>query len=381
MSRDWLFIEANDVLMFRDSRPFAAGQNFVARSMFPPTPRTMQGVIRTHYLEVKGVDWAAYKEGRVAPEILKAIGGPDDLGDLRLEGPFVARQVDGRDKIERLVRAPFDLLQRKGDGGAQSLVLLAPERERSFATNAPFDGWRALRGPDADNPEYEEVSGWLDDAGLQNYLAGKLPARIIKDAGEEGKDSGVFDREERVGLGLDYGRRTGRQSLFYHAQFVRPRPGVGLLVSVNRGLFSSEQGVIAIGGEGRMGRYRRVSYTPILSPVKSGRIKIVLLTPAYFSGGWQPRNGDWSPWLGKDARLVSMAIGKPLLISGWDLAKNRPRSLHHYLPAGSVFFFENAQPPQQDMPFTETPPRSPDAGAMGFGAFAAANWDYRQTGR
>lgn len=375
MSREWLFIEANDVLMFRDSKPFVAGQNFVARSMFPPTPRTMQGVIRTHYLELQGVDWADYKERKVNPKILKAIGGPDDLGELRLQGPFVGRE-SSNGKIERLIRAPLDLLQRKGDDSAQSLVVLAPESKPSFETNAPFEGWRALRGPDAGSPEYEEVAGWLDDASLQNYLAGKLPARIIKDTGDGDKDPGVFDREERVGLGLDYGRRTGKQSLFYHAHFVRPRCGVGLLVEVNQGLFPPAGGVIAIGGEGRMGCYRRVSYTPVSSPVKGGRIKIVLLTPAYFSGGWQPRNGDWSPWLGKNARLISMAIGKPLLISGWDLANSKSRPLHHYLPAGSVFYFEDAEPPRET-PFTETPPDSADAGAMGFGAFVAANWNYR----
>jgi len=371
MSREWLFIEANDVLMFRDSRPFAAGQNFVARSMFPPTPRTMQGVIRTHYLEMKGVDWRAYRDGRVDREILEKIGGPDDLGTLRLEGPFVARKKKEDGKIERLVRAPFDLLKRKGDRTDRSLILLSPEQEPSFKTNAPFEGWRALRGPDAD---YEEVSGWLTEAGLKAYLEGKTPKP--EDILE---DREVIVREERVGLGLDYGRRTGRQSLFYQAEFVRPCPGVGLLVGVNAGLFTAEKGVIAIGGEGRLGHYSRVkvSGAPNLPQVIDGskQAKIVLLTPAYFSGGWHPINRDWSPWLGRGVRLVSLAIGKPLLISGWDLARGRARSLHHYLPAGSVFYFENAEP-QQGKPFTETPPDSPDAGAMGFGAFAIGTWNY-----
>ena len=60
--------------------------------------------------------------------------------------------------------------------------------------------------------------------------------------------------------------------------------------------------------------------------------------------------------------------------SGWDLARKKARALHYYLPAGSVFFFESARVP--DKSFTETPPGSPDAGAMGFGAFATGNWDY-----
>ncbi len=368
MSREWLFIQANDVLMFRDSRPFAAGQSFKARSMFPPTPRTMQGVLRSHYLEVRGIDWRAFAQRKVAPDILRAIGGPDDLGELRLVGPFVAQERG--EKITRLVRAPLDLFQPKGEAAARKPVILVPEKEPSFKTNAPFEGWRPLRASaQADMTQYESATGWLDEKGLAAYLRGLPPEEIIC-------DQALFEREERVGIGLNK-RRTTQRSLFYEAQFVRPQANTGLLVEVNAGLFPEAQGIIALGGEGRSGQYRKVSYEPSdsKSPKASeGRVKVVLLTPAYFSGGWQPADGDWSPWLGAKARLISLAIGKPLLISGWDLARKTPRALHHYLPAGSVFFFEDAQVP--DKPFTETPPDSPDAGAMGFGVIAAGNWDY-----
>lgn len=367
MSREWLFIQANDVLMFRDSRPFAAGQNFRARSLFPPTPRTMQGVIRSHYLEMREVEWAAFAKNQIAPEIRKAIGSPDSLGELTLSGPFVAQETNG--EIIRLVQAPFDLMQPKPGTGTEERtpLILAPEREPSFKTNAPFKGWRALRPPKGENiAAYENAAGWLNEGELAAYLRGAPLGQIIP-------NERVFAREDRVGIGLSR-HRTVQRSLFYEAQFIRTQPDIGLLVEVNAGLFPDGQGLIAIGGEGRSGWYRKVSYRSVLPKAKDGRVKVVLLTPAYFSGGWQPRDGNWSPWLGPTARLVSLAIGKPLLISGWDLARKRPRALHHYLPAGSVFFFEDAH--ISDKPFTETPPDSPDAGAMGFGAFATSNWDY-----
>jgi len=368
MSREWLFIQASDVLMFRDSKPFAAGQNFKAHSMFPPTPRTMQGVIRSHYLDIQGVDWQVYANGNADPNILAAIGGPDDLGTLKLVGPFVAQETDENVGVIRLVRAPLDLLQAKGDATGQKPIILSPEQHPSFKANMPFKDWRALRSAnDVGMSDYENVAGWLDDQSFAAYLQGNPPEKIIS-------DKCLFERENRVGIALNR-HRTAQESLFYEAEFIRTKVSTGLLVEVNAGLFPDEQGVMAIGGEGRGGHYRKVSYNPNLPPVGNGRIKIVLLTPAYFSGGWKPAEDDWSPWLGQGARLVSVAIGKPLLISGWDLARKESRSLHHYLPAGSVFYFENAHEPQQ--PFTETPPHSPDAGAMGFGAFAAANWDYR----
>jgi hypothetical protein len=54
------------------------------------------------------------------------------------------------------------------------------------------------------------------------------------------------------------------------------------------------------------------------------------------------------------------------------MAKNEPKTLRHYVPAGSVFFFENAE--VSGKPFTETPPDSLDHGAIGFGTFAAGTW-------
>ena len=41
-----LFIEPNESLLFRTGRPFVAGENNFAESMFPPTPETLQGAVR-----------------------------------------------------------------------------------------------------------------------------------------------------------------------------------------------------------------------------------------------------------------------------------------------------------------------------------------------
>jgi CRISPR-associated protein Cmr3 len=51
-----LLLEAVDVWLFRDGRPFDAGSDHRADSLFPPYPSVMQGVIRSHHLVVKNVD-------------------------------------------------------------------------------------------------------------------------------------------------------------------------------------------------------------------------------------------------------------------------------------------------------------------------------------
>jgi CRISPR-associated protein Cmr3 len=51
-----LFLEALDVWLFRDGRPFDAGSDHRARSLFPPYPTVIQGVIRSHQVVVTGAD-------------------------------------------------------------------------------------------------------------------------------------------------------------------------------------------------------------------------------------------------------------------------------------------------------------------------------------
>lgn len=369
MSKKWIFIQPQDVWMFRTSKPFAAGQSFVARSTFPPNPQTMQGIIRTHVIEQSGIDWEAFGSRR-DESLLGKLGAPATrsgdqavLGDFSIRGPFIAKQTPNR--LEMLVPTPLDVLKNKEN--ENQLALLKPS-PADFVTLPPFDGWQPLTLVNGQG-EYESAGGWLDEENFWLYLQGKVPQHITKQ--EE-----VFLYDERVGLAIDYGRRASRDKHLYHADFVRLCDGVGLLVEVDADLLPGK-GYIGVGGESRSGYYETVDFQ-LSSSSHQGKLKIVLLTPAYFSDGWHPANNDWSPWAGPNARLVSMALGRPTLISGWDTVRRQPKPLHHYVPAGSVYFFEGAQ--VQPQPFTEPIPDSDfengeiDAGRLGFGGFAVGIW-------
>lgn len=366
----WVFIEASDVWLFRDNKPFSAQQNFVARGQFPPTPMTMQGVVRTHYLEsqllLEGRTWDDYRRGNVSARIVETVGLPafQDRpiipGALHMTGPFVARRnKDGT--VERLLHAPLDVL--KHENGECRLLKPSRQQNYDFKTDPPFSGWRPLVGG---GEGYKEAHGWLTETQYARYLKGDISSisKLLS-------DDDVFQIEDRVGLALDYGRRANAESMFYRAEFIRPCDQVGLLIHVNLDLFEKETGYLNLGGESRSGHFRVMKSVNSLPQTGRGNVKIVLLTPAYFTQGWMPAGEDWSHWVGS-GRLVSIAVGKPHLISGWDMAKNEPKPLRHYIPAGSVFFFENAE--VSGKPFTETPPDSLDHGAMGFGTFAAGTW-------
>lgn len=381
---NWVFITPQDVWMFRDNKPFAAGQSFVARSMFPPTPQTVQGFLRTQYLESRNVDFKAYGRGEV-DSAKQDIGytpekGQPTLGKLRIAGAFIARKTG--DNLERLFRPPLDV-QFKPDAphpDGNKKVTHGTFRQfivgdvPNYQTNL-FEGWRPLIPPiipDSDDKKWDAPTGWLTEDAFQAYLAGNIASHHTLIPNHE-----VYVMEERPGIALETARRTTRESHFYHAQFVRPNDNVGLLVGSSIEIFQEAHGSVMIGGESRFGDFdTRVNEPSSLHLHTNGNLRVVLLTPAYFDDGWQPNSGgDWSQWVG-GGTLVSAAIGKPQHISGWDVAHNRPKPLRHYLPVGSVFFFENAD--WQNRPFTQTPTdESQDEtyfGAMGYGQVALGTW-------
>jgi CRISPR-associated protein Cmr3 len=388
MTGQWIFIQAHDVWMFRDNKPFAAGANFVARSQFPPNPRTMQGIIRTHYLESQGVNWRKYAAGTADPKLYEMVGYPliegkfdkPSLGQLQIVGPFVAykKEENKQIHIERLFPAPLDLRYDKQDKQYISLQVMPQTGLHTEVEDCP--NWQPLMTPTSEPERYSTVSDWLTQTQFVAYLKQQEFTDVPRQE--------IFEPEERIGLGLDYGRRAAAESLLYHAQFVRPKDDIGLLMYLNQPLFNGS-GILGMGGEGRSGHYEVLknftsSATPYLPEgldISARRIKIVLLTPAYFTDGWQPQNGNWSPWVGKAGQLVSAAIDKPLLISGWDIALKRPRPLRHFVPVGSVYYFENVEQ-LPNKPFTETPTAPPEHPkdsespfeAMGFGNYAIGIW-------
>jgi CRISPR-associated protein Cmr3 len=347
MVKQTIFIEPNDVWLFRDNKPFSAGSNFTARSQFPPNPQVTQGVVRSY----------SYFNG-------KMIGDSKNMGGLSLQGPFVAKRAGKQ--YERYFSTPLDLLYAPPTRDKEKgyFATLKVQGQPTYKSNAP-DGWRPLtKSANDDFDVLKEATGWLNEAQLMEYLNGKLSTGKITASSE------IYQDEERTGLALDYSKKTNKESMLYSTQFVRLQPNFGLVMEMNYTdkIFQSS-GMIRIGGESRSGRYEEIPDKPSFVLKKEGNLKVVLLTPAYFSAGWQPT--DWSTWLGKDARWVSGVFGKAQAISGWDLVINRPKPLRHFVPAGSVYYFENAK--WQDKPFTENPSDTPFA-EMGFGTVAVTSW-------
>lgn len=335
-----LQLQAVDTLFFRDGTPFAA-ENTGPRDvggLFPPHPGSITGALRAALARCNG--WSG--AGRWPDQLNQALGpGPDDLGLLSFDGPFLVR--DG----QPLFAAPLHLLGANGDAGWQPRALLQP------GSPVSCDLGPAVRLPDlppgialAERADLKTGEGWwLTQSGLERVLRGDLPG-----AAELVASSSLWREEPRIGIERDRQRRTAREGMLYTARHVRLEPGVGLGMQIH-GLDDTWniplKTLLPLGGESRMAECSTWPEVPALRfPLAaieaSRRLLVVALTPLDLEAdqalGRVPLTG-----LG-DTRVIAACLGRPLRIGGWDSLARRPLPLQSLLPAGSVLFCTCPQP-------------------------------------
>ncbi len=313
-----LFLEAQDVWLFRDGRPFDAGSAHRAESLFPPYPFTIQGAIRSHQLVLNKVDLTNREAVKAMVGESVAFPAVSNLGGLKLHSTLVARRNE-TGQIERLFPLPADVYWKK-DGGVQAAQLQ--------------DGV-LLPGAEAGKPTGLR---WLTQEDLLACLTGHPISKA--------QQVDVFERENRFGIGRNEAW-VAKQGLLYEAGFIRPAEGVGLLVEMEGYAESDwQQGLLQLGGEGRAARYRQVQTVawPAVPQPLPARFKIYLGTPAYFKNGSQPTT--WSNFFDGQVKLLATAVRGYETMGGFDWGKDPEsheahRSSRRFVPAGSVYYFEN----------------------------------------
>ncbi len=336
MSAMTIFIEPSDVWLFRDGRPFAPNERGRAVSLFPPTPQTMQGIIRSARL---AHSQEPFDYRRWSDALKSEIGQPDNFGSLRLRGPLVAKREGN--SVKPLFLLPLDVIRLQG-----GWHILAPRFASHLKVNWRQSALQLLLPPDESEPCKFEV-GWLSEKELLIYLGGGT----LSDASVTQTDS-LFRHEARFGVQIDSKPKRPPEGMLYQVEFVRLHDGVGLLLEVG-GVSLPDVGLLQMGGEARSGRYESVS--PLLPLPRDKRVlpvvgnnlrfKLYFATSAIFHSGWLPKwlnpqslSGRYN---GVEVRLISAAVGRSQPIGGRDISKrDRQRPVRRAVPAGSVYFFE-----------------------------------------
>ena len=373
----WLFVDAIDVLFFRDGRPFEAGEEHIAQSLFPPNSSTVLGAIRGSIFRRMCRDRQKYLDNDTTEpwvqELNAAMGRPDRLGPMSIpQGPFVASWDAATCAAGSLYfPPPADVVRLRREDRGFECTYLRPLRDGPQLWGADPDKGGLPPGLLPMWARTPRVAGGLggEDAhevlisrcGLERMLAGTDFCSGVVVASDE-----LLSNDTRAGNALE--NRQVKEAHLYEASFVRPgtrERRVGLAFSLTHEGGDDELpgiSLVQLGGEGRWATVTSLTHDsplPAAADLQRGpdgkvRFKVYLATPCVLEGGWLP---DWidaktlkviCPRLpmNSDTSLVSVALADKTAIGGYDLARGIPRASHAAVGAGSVYFFETSAPPE-----------------------------------
>jgi CRISPR-associated protein Cmr3 len=368
------FLPPLDVLFLRGNKLFGDPGSF-GESLVPPWPSVAAGALRSRMLADDGVDSVAFATGDIRHSTL---GTPTEPGPFRVTFFHVARVTPGGE-IELLVEPPVDLTLSRDDGGGLGLAALVPAPlTAGLASSAPLPLLPILGEPQRRKPA---AGCWLNQDGWTAYLQGRLPA--TNDLVPAAK---LWQVDARIGVGLDPEQRRADDGKLFTTQAVAFRSETGFLVGVD-GAEPPVAGAVRLGGDGRAAAVRAVAYEPpapdLVAIASAGRCRLVLTSPGIFRDGWcLPGVGEDGRFVlgGVRGRLVSAAVPRAQIVSGWDLAGCRPKPAQWAAPAGSVFWLDDLEGTPEALGklaaegLWSEPCEHPQRRAEGFNRFSFAIW-------
>lgn len=354
-----IFLEPEDVWLFRDGKPFDAGSDHRAHSLFPPYLTAIQGAIRSHQLILENVNLSDKKA------IEQKVGTATNYGELKMRGAFLASMKDA--KLIRYFPLPADAMPISDN----EMKSIPPKQMANGQVTSLGMETRLFMPPDF-NPGKRKYGTWLSETDLKKCLNGESVRPVESNA--------LFLRESRFGIQIkDNLARVTEEGRLYQAEFIRPCAGVGLYVEFSGYAPWPDAGLLRLGGEGHAARYRKVTPPdwPVPPTPLPEQFKVYFATPAYFSQGWKP--ASWSRFFDQEVTLEAVALTGYETIGGYDWANNQQRTARRFVPAGSVYYFSNPQgaklqPNLIQNAITESFEDHDDIAKIGFGQVFITEW-------
>ncbi|HEY4036837.1 MAG TPA: type III-B CRISPR module-associated protein Cmr3 [Ktedonobacteraceae bacterium] len=377
-----IFIEPTEPLLFRTGRPFNAGEDNFAESVFPPTPETLQGALRAAIAVQWGQQQSPPKTSLSEifedSKLKELIGDYNTYGRLRITGLSLGRRRKQDRTVERLFPAPAHIIHASS-GNEKQLVYLEPQKKKLGTTNVPDElyserddsGYYLLYPQQKLNMQEkaEELKGWLTPRGLQAVLRGEI---LVDSDDHLVKADQIYIRESRLGIGIDSQKQATKEGYLYQVQMIRMRQdgdfAYGFVVDLELGekrngdrkvempvseqredardkLSFLQEGWLTLGGEQRPARFKVLKPEEIAQEPDSrqngSRNFLYFATPAYFKGGWLPNIPDTLT-----VKPITAAINRYQTIGGWALepghAGGQSKLARRCIPAGSVYFFDHS---------------------------------------
>lgn len=358
-------IKPIDVLFFRDSKPFSRGSEHFAKSIFPPYPQTLYGAFRTKALEELQCDFGEFKEGNLIfknEQLVNANGGIDNIkeqiGDVNSIGKFLLKgPVLLKQNKSIYIKIPTDVKKVSG-----IVKIMSPFDWNQYGIETDFNLNNYPHLPT--NTPAEDLDGYISLRAFINFYL--LNEQVISEK-DILKPNDIFEYEIRTGIEINDEKDTTQEGKLYTAGFVRLKDEWSLYAEIENLSVLPQNGTLKLGGSNRVCEYTTLNNNPfgdyfqdakpnIMQQIQeTKKFKIVLLTPTIFNNGWISDKFNSNFELEKNnvkIKLISAVINKPEYISGWDIAKRRPKPLKKLVPAGSVYYFELVAGTVEDL-FTE----------------------------
>ena len=332
-----------DTLWLRGGRPFRGGEESYDPGLFPPTPWTFQGLIRTHVLHERLGEGLA-RASRT--EIEGIVGPPDRLPPgWQIEGPFPARILaDG--KVEPWVPCPRFLRpgrswrapperSRRMPGAATEGILAREDGEWLGAPghpSGPLEGWISAR-----NLAWA-LAGWgawrpVEAAFGSKHAGGALPPFVAPETRPgvvlRRSDGSAEDHMLYAGVHHRFAPRSGIYGALRGADLDVDFRGGAFMGRRNRTVSLQRARTVREWDSLRLGDQLRLSEVP--DPL---HLRLVLLSPALVR-----RKGEVAPLeLPRGARIMAVEADAGPDIGGFDRIGHGSRAARSTWAAGSTWW-------------------------------------------
>ncbi|MBM3268576.1 MAG: CRISPR-associated protein Crm3 [Candidatus Sericytochromatia bacterium] len=355
-----LTLEPRDGFHFKDGRGWHSEVASHARAVDWPFPPTLLGALRTAWGRANEGEQTFTRDdwlSRTKPICLGAnlplrrrIGEAWRAGHRMWPRPADAWRPEGTSAATRLEPKPEDVagqsLYSADDNPADRLWFASPDSQVKAAelplwwTDAEWLAW--LRG---------QAVEWPDERDLLSELpARRLPRRVQVHVGIDpetltGRDGSLFSAD--VCETLHKARGDGRIAWYEW--------GIALEADTPESAAPLDGLPFTLGGDSRLARCLEGPQGVFAPPADfgpaAGGLRLFVVTPVWFEGGWLPDGfgagggGVLEGTLpGVAGRMILRAalVNRPLNLSGWDLVARGPKNTRRLVPPGAVYFFQKA---------------------------------------
>ncbi|MFA6808279.1 MAG: type III-B CRISPR module-associated Cmr3 family protein [Eubacteriales bacterium] len=343
-----LLLQPVDTFFFRNHQNFTAGENSSANTIFPPNLGTIYGALRSAYIHQKS-SFTRFIEGSDLP-LKEWMGTTTSPGRLKLRGCFIYANRQAQlplpmdyqviktekkkgEQVEEMAY-PLELICDKNlTSNGREYCLYGVSEKKSSSSSRAFVGFEQWK---------DEI---LYRRGTKVY-----------------RSSHFIETEEKQGIARDWETKTTREGMLYHIKMSRFKSlessdQSGFIVLCEEGPSFSDVPFLRLGGKNRPWTLQQLPEKLSLFSLaeeelitrqieESGIARLILLSPAVWteqSSYYKREKNSFKINNELEFPIIAEAIGRPILLGGWDIARNAPKTRSQAVPAGSVLYLKVAK--------------------------------------